>query len=297
MKVLLFGADGFIGKHVAIRLQKDHEITLVTRSDSTRAGHVCVDLTDPASITRALTSVKPDAVINCAGVVTNDENAQLNVVFTQNILNGVLGLKLHLKHLVICGSAAEYGVVKPTYLPVKEGASTNATSPYGQCKQKETQLAITYKQKHNLPITVLRIFNPIGSGMHPRLLIPQMIKQVEEIKLGKREFIEISRLDSERDYINVKDVAVCFSQLLQRSKPLADIYNVGSGVSTSNQHLLELIVRYSGLENMPPVREFMEQPEPPVASRADIHLAQQDLGWEPKYSIEQMIKELVNASR
>lgn len=296
MRVLLFGADGFIGRHVAEQLQKNHEVILAFRGNSTQVQQVSVDLMEPATITRVLATVKPEVIINCAGVVTNDENAQLNVVFTRNILNGVLDQKLHLKHLVTCGSAAEYGVVKPANLPIKEGAPTNATSLYGRSKQKETQLALTYKVKHNLPITVLRIFNPIGAGMHPRLLIPQMIKQAKEIKLGKRKSIEISRLDSKRDYINIKDIADCFSKLLQSNKHTADIYNVGSGVSTSNQYLLELIVKYSGLVDMPPVHEFMEEPESPVASEADIRLAQQDLGWKPKYSIEHIIKELVNAA-
>ena len=190
------------------------------------------------------------------------------------------------------GSAAEYGIVERKNIPVDEETPLNANSAYGLSKLKETTLALEYRSRHKLPITIARIFNPIGVSMHPRFLIPQIIGQIQEIEEGKRKSLEVSRLDTKRDYVSVKDVALAIKSLIGH-QPLAAIYNIGSGRSTSNKKLMELIINNSKLKSRPKIVELSAEEPPLVATRADITRIQQEFGWHPIYSIEDTVKEIM----
>jgi len=129
--------------------------------------------------------------------------------------------------------------------------------------------------------------------MNPRLLVPRILNQINEIRRGEKDVIEINRLDARRDYINVNDVGLAIKSIIEGS-PHSFVYNVGSGVSTSNQELLELILNNSGLKDRPKVIELSSSKEPQVASRADITRIIDELGWRPLTTIKDTIREVMN---
>jgi GDP-4-dehydro-6-deoxy-D-mannose reductase len=294
VRILVLGADGFIGSAVVTALADDNEVYRgVYSAPSAGKNVVKLDLSKIETILAALDKVKPQIIINSAGVVENSEKAKLNVEFTKNLLEAIAKRGLKPIKIIICGSAAEYGQVDPSNLPVKEVTPLNAANDYGRGKLEEVKLALEYKQKHGLPIVIARIFNPIGAGMHQRMIIPGILRQVLAIKNGTADSIEVSRIDSKRDYTNVKDVAQAI-RAIALGRTNYDIYNIGSGRSTSNQELIDMVLGNFNLDKSPRIVEFMDGPEPPQASRADISRIKADLGWSPKYTIEESVREIVD---
>jgi GDP-4-dehydro-6-deoxy-D-mannose reductase len=291
MKVLVFGSDGFIGRNVCLALEDNHEVVKAVQYAADRDGNrVQVDLIDQTSISDALNKVKPEVIVNCAGIVGTGNDTDLNIQFTKNILEQVAQTS-GIKEVIICGSAGEYGLVSPENIPVSEGAPLNANSGYGLSKLNEEHFAIDYGEKHNIKVVVLRIFNPIGREMADKFLLMKLMAQVHELKAGKRDSVELTRLDSKRDYISIKDVASAFKAVVD-GNPKNSVYNVGSGTSTTNGELLELILKNSKLDNEPQIKETSNEVEPLVAIQADITRISDEFGWRPVHPIGEVIREI-----
>lgn len=291
-RVLLLGASGFIGSSVAHELTDDFDVCEATHKVNDKDRYY-IDTESVDSIVDLLLRLRPAIIINCAGVVENSKKASMNVVITKNLLQAVVESGITVHRIVILGSAAEYGEVGSD-LPVSEESECLPFTDYGKSKLAETTVAIKYREKDGLPVTVLRIFNPIGRGMQDRFLATKIMRQLDEFKSGFRKSIEISRLDATRDYLDVKDIAKAIRRVIE-SNPQCSIYNVGSGSSTSNKQLLDLIVCQSSLAHLPSIVETATLPEPKVASCADITKIRNELGWKPSSSLEDVIKDVIDA--
>lgn len=292
MKILVLGANGFLGSAVTRALSANHKVIKATRRTSVADGEVYIDLQDKSTILNVLKSLEPDVIVNCAGVVYSGADVELNQVFTKNLLESVVEDGLKAQRIIISGSAAEYGVVDK--LPVSEDAPKQANAGYGLSKAKEVSFALKFAKEHDLPVVVARIFNPIGLRMHAKFLISGLIRQIKELQAGDRQSLEVSRLDSRRDYIHVDDLAKAI-QILVEKDPKHDVYNVGSGISTTNQELLDMVLNNSKLKTMPVIVETAHEPEPQVASQADITRIKQEFGWKPTHSLPETVKEIVDA--
>lgn len=291
MTVLVIGAKGFIGSNVAKRLSQDLEVVSGDRQNDGTGEEVFVDLTDKQSILAALNQVQPEVVVNCAGIVENNEKAALNPGMTQNLLEVITESGIQLHRIVVLGSAAEYGIVEQLEGAIAEETPLLATSPYGISKVDEGKIVEKFRVENNLPIIVARLFNPIGNGMPERMLIPRIFSQLQEVQAGEKSGIEISRLDSYRDYIDVRDVAEAIYKIVT-GEPKHVIYNVGSGARTSNGELIGAVLRAKGTDV--PVLETSTEPEPNFAAQADISKLTNDFGWKPVYTIDDVVKELTN---
>jgi nucleoside-diphosphate-sugar epimerase len=115
MRILVFGASGFVGRNVVAVLGQDHDVFKAGQNEPIKA-----DLTKPSTIEDVLNQTKPEVIINCAGVVDKTGDTELNAVFTKNILDSVIKTGLKPSRIIVCGSAAEYGQVSPDDLPIKE---------------------------------------------------------------------------------------------------------------------------------------------------------------------------------
>lgn len=295
MKMLIFGADGFIGSHLVVIL-KAHVVYTATRNGQISDHSFNVDLSDRASVLAVMDKVHPDVIVNCAGIVANTDAANMNVVFSENILNAVHQSSGSNPKVIICGSAGTYGFVQPEDVPVSETTLQRAKHGYGLSKLNEEKRSLELGQKFGIPVIVARIFNPIGKGMHERFLIPQIIQQVRDCKNGFRKTLEVSRLDSKRDYIAVKDVAEALKKLAEDT-PKDNIYNIGSGKATSNKDLIDAVIREIGLETIPDVVQTSDKPEQLVAIQADIRRISDEFEWHPKHPLTDVIKEIIDATR
>lgn len=294
-KVVVFGAGGFIGSHVAQELAASGHEVVGTRRSGDDSAMPSVDLMDGQAVGQFLEDARPDIIINCAGIVRNDQSAEANVGFSRNILSQVIDKGLQPRRIVVLGSAAEYGVVEPGDVPVNEDTPLQATAPYGRSKVEEVEVAMRYREDQALPVVVGRVFNPIGSAMPERLLVPRMLGQIEEYRQGRRQALEISRLDAERDYLDVRDLARALA-VLALGEPRRAVYNLGSGVATSSGRLLELLVQYSQLSQPPQIIETAPEPEPLYAPQADISRLRAEFGWQAAHDLNTTIKEIVDAA-
>lgn len=292
MKVLVFGASGFIGKAIRKNLSNNHDVIAAVRSQQISQDEVTVDLLDKKSVKNAINEVQPDVIINSAGIVDPTADTMKNVTFTQNILEAVLESDVSVRRIIISGSAGEYGRIQESELPVDESTPLRADAGYGLAKKLEEHVALAFREK-GLPVVVVRIFNPIGLGMAEKFLVSRIKRQIEEYLAGKRTTLEVGRKDSNRDYIAVDDIALAV-RLLIEGNPTQGVYNIGSGVSMSNGELLQLMVSSSKIEDEPEIVENSAEPEPLVASQADITRIQQEFRWKPQYSIAAVVEEIMN---
>lgn len=292
MKALVFGSSGFIGENVCEVLKEDYELHTSSRSLPETDRNHPVDLSDIDAVAVVIERVAPDVVVNCAGI-TDGEDLSLNEIFTRNILEAVAAQGNKLKRIVICGSAGVYGEVDPDKLPVREDQPLKANSPYGLSKVAEEATALKYREQHGLPVVVARIFNPLGVGMQPRFITSRIAEQVAQVKGGQRTSIELRRLDAERDYIGVRDVAFGVKALLE-AEQVDGVYNIGSGNSATNGYIARKIMEYSGLGDDTELTQASDEPEPTVASRADISKIHHDTGWSPHQGLDEVLKEIVD---
>jgi GDP-4-dehydro-6-deoxy-D-mannose reductase len=287
-KILLLGADGFIGTQVAIAAEAAGHIVLRSTYNGAADERYQLDLSDSQAIRRVIEQAHPDILINCAGIVDNSEKAALNVLFTTNIFTAVEEATHRPERIIITGSAAEYGEVSEEQLPVSETAKVAPVSTYGEYKAEETKLALERGKALGVPVIVARLFNPLGANMHPRLLLPNLILQAKAVAAGKTDRIELSRLDAKRDYIDVRDIATAYVML---AKPDAapGIYNIGSGAIATNGDIIRALTETLSLPNTTSVVETAEAPERLMACQADITKLRA-LGWTPRYSLKETIK-------
>lgn len=251
-----------------------------------------IDLLQPSSIAAALANVQPDVIINCAGVMAAAGSAS-NTAMTGNLLQEVLESGLDVRSVVISGSASVYGSVDPEDLPVHESNQLGAVSVYGRDKVREECLGRLYRYSFGIPVVAARIFNPIGVGMQSRQLLPTICRQLQQWKAGRREHLEVTRLDAARDYLSASDVARGLAALAY-GQPQEFAYNIGSGKETSNAALLQRVFMLAGLDDVPRVYQSSLLPELPLASQADTNSINSEFGWTTAVALDDSILEVLD---
>jgi GDP-4-dehydro-6-deoxy-D-mannose reductase len=297
MKILVYGANGFVGRSIVAELERDHEVWRGVRGRSSEHRAKSVNLQDLEAVARTIEEVAPEVIINAAGIVENTEASALNVRFTRNILLSIIDNHvMSPPKVIICGSAAEYGYVKPENIPVSEDCPTVPFSIYGINKHKETRIALKYGSKYGIDVVVARIFNPIGTGMAQKFIIPRLLAQIKSFTKEDSNIIEISRKDSVRDYIDVRDLSAAF-RIIVENKTTQRIYNLGSGIGTTNEDLVNTLLQQTAYGYDVTVVESSNKPERAVASQADIKRFTGEFDWKPKYSLKESLEEIINEQK
>jgi nucleoside-diphosphate-sugar epimerase len=230
-RVLVTGASGALGQAMLEQLkhQKDWEIfTTKFNGTSNHSNSISCDVSNLDHLTAALEWAKPDIILHLAAIFTNDfiESYRTNVAPTANLLNFIYKKNLRTR-VVLIGSAAEYGVIKPEENPITEEHVLFPVSTYGVSKAWQTQLLGFYA---NLGVDVMcaRIFNLFGPGVSETFFAGRIQKQIEAIKSGETSSIKVGALTAIRDYISTQAAA---SQLLMITLQgsSGNVYHVGSG--------------------------------------------------------------------
>ena len=296
MRILVAGGNGFIGKAVCAELKlQGHEVLQGVRNSSDEHT-IPLDLLNAAHIEGVLNQTQPTAIINCAGV-TGGGDFEDNVRFTKNLLDAADGARVKIGRMVICGSAGVYGNVKRDQWPVKESTPLSATSPYGLSKIEEENTARKLAKAYGIDLVVARIFNPIGMEMPDRFLLSSIVRQVGVVASGDTDRITLSRADSLRDYIDVRDVARALAILATRDHQ-CDTYNVGSGVATATNELVRRIIGAWEIDGSGiAIEETAAEPEDPVASEADISRMKDEFAWSPIITLQDTIEGVLKNER
>ncbi|MDQ0415872.1 UDP-glucose 4-epimerase [Croceifilum oryzae] len=253
MKVLVTGGAGFIGSHIVDQLiSEGHEVVVL---DNLITGHeeqihpkatfYRIDITHP-EVQQIFEEVRPDAVIHQAAqthVPTSIEkpiyDANVNIMGVINLLEAAKDTGV--RKFVYASSAAVYG--EPKYLPIDEHHPTHPISPYGVSKYTVEHYLDVYYRLFGVEYTALRYANVYGIRQDPRGE-GGVVSIFTDKVLSKQPLTVFGDGEHTRDYIYVEDVAKANVQAL--SKGSGEIINIGTGVQTSLNELIEAFRIASG---------------------------------------------------
>jgi dTDP-glucose 4,6-dehydratase len=306
--VLVTGAGGFIGSHLAERLVQDgHRVRAFIRYNGRDdRGHLESlpadvqteievhrgDLKDPAAVLRAVEGrewiLHLGALIAIPYSYQNPlDVVQTNVVGTAHVLDACRA-STTLERVVLTSTSEVYGTA--LRVPIDEGHPLQGQSPYAATKIAADALGESYHRAFGLPVTILRPFNTFGPRQSARAIIPTIISQALT-----RPVVKLGRLDPRRDLTYVKDTVAGFVAIAGCDAALGRAVNIGRGEDISIGELVETIGRR--LDR--PIRvESEEQRVRPAASEVERLLAGTALarnlwGWQPRYSLERGIDETI----
>lgn len=316
-KILVIGGAGYIGSHVVKELLDGGYEAIVFDDMSTgqevnlfkEAGFIKGNILDRRALDGAI-SQNIDAVIHLAGKKAVGESMENPQKYAENNLNGVVNIVNSMvdngvKHMVFSSSAAVYGM--PQYLPLDEKHPLNPMSFYGYTKLATENLLSWYAKLKDFNYIALRYFNAVGYAAdksitgrekNPQNLLPIIM----EAATGKREGFAIFGSDYEtpdgtclRDYIHVSDLASAHVAAIKRLMTDKKSYalNLGTGKGISVKQIVDAAENIIGKRLN--YRFAPRRPGDPATVVAKAELAQQILGWKPKYTnIEDIIQTVWN---
>lgn len=281
-RILVTGAEGFVGRHLVAQLQRDGvEVLCLTRTH----GDVRHEETWGAFRGRSVSHV-----YHLAGrtyVPESWSNPGLffstNIVGTLNALEYCRGEGASLTFV----SAYVYGV--PDKLPVAETAPPKPNNPYAHSKYLAEQACRSYFQQFSLSIGIARPFNVYGPGQDERFLIPLILRQARS-----EPEICLDSLAPKRDFVHVDDLVDALVRLGERRDGLG-VFNIASGKSCSVSEVVRLI--QSALGSVKPVRERGTSRRNEIDDVVgDATRTRTELGWAPRVTLEDGLSRLVRGT-
>lgn len=301
VRLMLLGADGFVGTHVRERLadQPGVDVTTVTRRGDVDAD-VRLDLADGAvAVAHALRDAAPDTVVNCAGSTVGDPAslATNNLVAVGNLVDAMLTAARPLR-LVHVGSVAEYGRA-PAGTAVREDAPERPVTPYGLTKLAATHLVRTAAAA-GLDAVSLRVTTPVGPAAPLSSMAGRLVAQLRQTGVDGGGGVTTGPLDDVRDYVDVRDVAdaVVAAALRPRGRAaLPAVLNVGSGVATPTREMVDMLLAVAGFTGGLRTDGGGAHRETAVPwQHVDVSAARDALGWAPSRSLPDSLRDLWRSS-
>jgi dTDP-glucose 4,6-dehydratase len=307
-KVLLTGASGFIGSHLAEELvtcgasvrafvhynSRGDEGNLKYLESEIRHGIEVIygDLNDHDAVKKAVRGTSH--VFHLGALIAIPYSyahpfsfVQTNVVGTANILNACL--EIGIERLVTTSTSEVYGTA--VAIPMDENHRLHPQSPYAASKAAADHLAESYARSYELPVVIVRPFNTFGPRQSTRAVIPTII--VQALRSGT---IEIGSRTPTRDFNFVKDIAHGFALAGQAPDVTGEVFNLGTGEEHSIEEVIATVSRILGAELS--VRDSAERLRP-VSSEvhrliADSRKAASRLGWAPQQRFPQALERTID---
>lgn len=306
MKILVTGAEGFIGSHLTeLLVEKGYSVKAFVRYNFTNNWGwletskylkdievYTGDVRDYDSVYDAMKDV--DVVFHLAALIGIPYSyvsplayIKTNTEGTYNILEA--GRKLGVDRIIVTSTSEIYGTAQ--YVPIDEKHPYNPQSPYAASKASADHLALSYYRSFDTPVTIIRPFNTYGPRQSARAIIPTIITQV----LSGKTQIRLGNLTPTRDLNYVKDIASGFITVGLHEKTIGDVYNIGSGREISIGELAQKIVDLLGRQVEIVQDEQRVRPDKSEVERllCNANKAKALTGWEPKYTLEEGLKETI----
>ena len=294
MKVLVTGSSGQLGSYVCERLRGTHEVVGLdvreTAIDGVRTLHG--DIRRAGDVRNAVSAV--EAVVHCAAQVSVEQShidpigdAETNVLGTINVLHE--SASAGVSRFVYVSSAAVLG--NPKYVPLDESHPTEPTSNYGASKLAGERFALAYGHSHGIGVVAVRPFNFYSPRADPSSPYSGVITRfVGRVREGKAPVIEGDG-DQTRDFIHAGDVAEFIHVVMEKDGISGEVFNCGTGDSTSILALANLVMELKGLE-LEPVH--VEPRKGDIRhSLADMKKSERVLGFSSKTPLRDGLSELI----
>jgi UDP-glucose 4-epimerase len=299
--VLVTGADGFIGSHLAERLVRDGATVRAFCFYNSRGSAGWLDDAPPdirseldlrfgdirdarfvAAATEGVSIVFHLAALIAIpySYVAPESFIDTNVRGTLNALEAAR--QAGVGRFIQTSTSEVYGT--PASLPITESHPLAAQSPYAASKVAADQLAIAYERTYGLPVMVLRPFNTYGPRQSDRAVLPTMLRQL----LAGQEEVRLGRLDPRRDLTFVADTVDGFLRAASADGVVGRTVHLGTGRDESIAELFAIACRVLEVEARPVLEEARLRPDNSEVEvlRSDPALARELLGWRSTTSLE-----------
>ncbi|MER5555898.1 NAD-dependent epimerase/dehydratase family protein [Streptomyces sp. NPDC002793] len=313
MRVLLLGANGFLGRFVADRLLADPAVhlTALGRGDD---ADVRFDLAggSPGALTRFLDAVHPGVVVNCAGATRGGARdlTRHNTVAVATVCEAMRRSGCSAR-LVQVGCASEYGPSQPGS-STAEDAVPRPGGPYGVSKLAATELVLG----SGLDAVVLRVFSPVGPGTPAGSPLGRLAETMRRAMQTGDPELKLSGLGVQRDFVDVRDVArAVHAASLSAAQ---GVVNIGTGRAVRLRDAAAVLARVAGYAgalhelDTPPARLPIHAPRASTESvvehlaatpspypdgcgawqQADVRTARDRLGWRPRINLEESLADI-----
>jgi GDP-4-dehydro-6-deoxy-D-mannose reductase len=314
MRVLVTGADGFVGRHVVeLLVESGHQVSAGCRPGGEaperwlgpRARQVVVqvplEVTDSGSVSAALS--KPfEAVVHLAAVASGSEARQdpgrawvVNAAGTAHVVEAAAALRANSRvdPLVLVVSSAEvYGDGPPS--PRVETDPLVPQSPYAASKVGAEVAALEAGRRTGLRVVIARAFPHTGVGQLPVYVVPAFLQRVRAAQAAGESEVRTGNLDPVRDLLDVRDVAAAYVALLLHGSP-GEAYNVARGEGVTLRELFSRLADALGAKVRPVPDPSLMRPGDIQYLVGDASKLRRATGWSPRFTLAQTIREMVDA--
>ena len=295
-KILVTGAGGFIGSHLAeelvgrgldvrafVHYNSRNSFGWLDRSppDTRRSLDVVAgDIRDANGVRAAMQG--RDVVFHLAALIgipysyhSPGTYIDTNVTGTLNVVQAAR--ELGISRVVHTSTSEVYGTAR--FVPVTEEHPLQAQSPYSASKAGADQIALAFRSSFGVPVTIVRPFNTYGPRQSARAVIPSIITQIA----GAASAIRLGALHPTRDFSHVADTVAGFIAVAESDAAVGEVINIGSNFEISIGEVVEVITDLMGARKPVEVEDLRVRPQASEVERlwADNSKALALTGWRP----------------
>lgn len=273
-RVLVTGADGFIGSHLVESLiESGYKVKAFVYYNSFNSwGWIdsfkeelkkeieifSGDIRDPNGVHESMENV--DAVFHLAALIgipfsyhSPDSYVDTNIKGTLNVLQAARSLKT--KRVLVTSTSEVYGTAQ--FVPITESHPYQGQSPYSATKIGADRIAESYFRSFELPVTIVRPFNTFGPRQSARAVIPSIITQL----LSGKNKMKLGDLTPTRDLVYVKDTVNGFIEIFKSDKTIGEEINIATQSEITIGNLVKLILKIMNKECEIETEEIRIRPE------------------------------------
>jgi dTDP-glucose 4,6-dehydratase len=308
-RVLVTGADGFIGSHLVDRLlEEGYKVKAFVYYNSFNSwGWLDAfpkeklkdieiftgDIRDPNGVRKSMEGI--DEVFHLAALIaipfsyhSPDSYIDTNIKGTLNVLQAARDLKT--ERILVTSTSEVYGTAK--YVPIDEKHPFQGQSPYSATKIGADRMAEAFYKSFDMPITIARPFNTYGPRQSARAVIPTIITQL----LSGKEQIKLGSISPTRDFNYVKDTVEGFLDIAKTDSTIGKEINIATCKEISIGELAETLINIINPKAKILCSEERLRPEKSEVNRllGSNEKLRQLTNWEPKYTLKQGLQETVD---
>ena len=298
MRILVTGADGFIGSHLTEELvRSDYDVRAfvlynsfnswgwLDHCDDDVKGKFEVfagDVRDPSGVRTAMKGC--DAVLHLAALIAIPYSYHSPSTYVDTNIKGALNIvqaarDLGVSKVVHTSTSEVYGTAQ--FVPITEDHPLQGQSPYSASKIGADQIAMSFYTSFDTPVTILRPFNTYGPRQSARAVIPTIITQIA----NEEKQIKLGALSPTRDFNYVTDTVAGFIAALKSEKSVGKVINIGNNFEISIGDTACAIAKVMGTKIEVIMDEQRLRPEKSEVERlwASNAKAGELLDWQPEY--------------